>query len=747
MEHLIENLKKKVLDYTSIPADGSKVKVTRAIAACLVDCRNYLKENEKEDRGQAQRFVRELCDVIAPLPMFRNFLTDRKAVNKLHTKKQAEDYLDEIQAELAKSMKDLEDSRLKTIQDWVKFHPILKGLKRVATKRLPKDAYVLLFEEKENDRPQLITRSNREGKVLTRFHPREFADDSRLYKTYHGKAPLVGAAVISKTELIQVIGKVPEPSEGQEQIRALTSISKKAVGQPGRDFIESNQVLRQIHGLCRKRKIEREDFILLFESAEGKRSATASPLAEAVDAESSEPSALALDEHTSEIADANSGAAMQSTKGAEFIEGEFGPKTQDAESGESSEADSQFNAGEAGAEDLNDEQNAEAGLPADEGNAYVATSADPGASEELADQTPDQIASAELDESTDAESKSDEAAESNQSDEAAESDEGGESDSEFDEAGVSDESSDSDEAGDSDDETAESQEFAASDEATESNESDGDENDSDNQGQNANRSGPKKIRLIVRRSEDGRVITRFRFFDLSDSRKLFEFFKGQPRVVGAAVIRGKELIHAIGMLPARKGAQSKIDALLEQSRKAMEQPAQSFVSDNEVLKQLHELTTTASSPSSNYEVVLFAWGKGRPEPILLSDGRGNTVSQIPLSDFRNPRYVFDRLHKEQAVVGASVISQQAAPPRREDFGRGGKPDGRGGKGGGGPQGGSGGGGRDRDSRGGGPRGGASTRGGTPVVLHAYGQTPLKQNILLTPETLKRLDIAITLSRF
>lgn len=708
MDQLVENLRKSVEEYSSIPQDGSKVQATRDIVAALLVCRESLKESDKDERGLTPRFVRDICEWMAPIPTIRALMTDRNRINKLHTKREAEEFLDEVQVELEKGTKELEDSRVKIIQDWVRFHPVLKGLKRVATKRLPKDAYVLLFEQKESENPKLITRPSKDGRILTRFHPREFSNEARLYQTYHGKAPLVGAAVISKNELIQVIGKVPEGAEGQEQLKALTSISKKAVGQPGREFVERNNVLKHIHSLCRKRKIDRQDYILLFETADFRPRKHQQPVSniEAVDAEEVQfsPNKSKKVEGSPESALGETGdneqAATELASDDSAVQADSLPnETEDLEDSDLIEYAEEGDA-EAGPEDASEDE-----ASAEHANDELVESDD---REELSADLSDALPS-DLDESDEIPVASDEASDDSESQDA-------ESMS-FDTAdGVPSSSSD---ATDSVEEVHADAEdgknaIAASAEAA---------------------AKSSRVRLIVRQSEDGRVITRFRFFDFSDSRKLFEQFRGKAPVVGAAVIRGREVVHAIGMLPAAKGSQSQLDALLDQSRKAMEGPAITFITDNEVLVKLQELN--ASSPrDSNLEVVLFVTGQGRPEPLSISDARGYSRTQFPLSDFRNPKFVFDRLHGQAQVVGASVISQppsqdRGGPGRGRDDRRDNRNQDRGGKGTGGP-----------GFRGGQSRG--PSRPATPVVLHAFGQTPLKQNILLTPETLKRMNISLVL---
>lgn len=750
MDQLVENLRKSVEDYNSIPSDGSKVQATRDIVAALSICREFLKENDKDERGQTQRFVREIAEWMAPLLMIRALMTDRNRINKLHTKREADEFLDEVQAELEKGTKELEDSRVKIIQDWVRFHPVLKGLKRVASKRLPKDAYVLLFEQKENENPKLITRASKDGRVLTRFHPREFSNETRLYQTYHGKAPLVGAAVIAKNELIQVIGKVPEASEGQEQLKALTSISKKAVGQPGREFVERNEVLKHIHSLCRKRKIDRQDYILLFENADfkpRKQQQQQASTIEAVDAQEVQisPSRTRKGE----------GGAERDDGASQLAEGRSEEHPSDSVNPELGVHDAEQSLDEGASLDLisdaESEQSSEemdsedADLSFSEGESSAAEHAHDH-SEAVFDQ--EEFASDITDADQDADGAAD--TESDVSDEHADEDSAMESNG--DEDSEDDLESEGTESGDTgvlaadpdSNATIEGAEATSGEEGASSDhpKSDAESSATGGRADNATKQSrkPSKVRLIIRQSEDGRVITRFRFFDFSDSRKLFEQFKGKAPVVGAAVIRGREVVHAIGMLPTAKDNQSQVDALLDQSRKAMEGPALSFITDNEVLVKLQELN--ASSPrDSNLEVVLFVTGQGRPEILSLTDQRGFSRSQFPLSDFRNPKFVFDRLHGQSQVIGASVISQPPSQDRggpggrgRDDRGRGrdDRSQDRGGKGGG--SGGPG-------FRGGPQRGNSRP---TPVVVHAIGQTPLKQNILLTPETLKRMNISLIL---
>jgi hypothetical protein len=121
--------------------------------------------------------------------------------------------------------------------------------------------------------------------------------------------------------------------------------------------------------------------------------------------------------------------------------------------------------------------------------------------------------------------------------------------------------------------------------------------------------------------------------------------------------------------------------------------------------------------------VLFTDASGKPEILPLPDRRGKSQVKTPLSEFRFAKSVHDRFKSERTLVGASVIGEQAqsAPPPRAESkknqDRGNKPD--------------------NSFR---PR--MAPRSST--VVAAFGKTPLKQNVLLSVEILKRLGVDLSI---
>jgi hypothetical protein len=224
--------------------------------------------------------------------------------------------------------------------------------------------------------------------------------------------------------------------------------------------------------------------------------------------------------------------------------------------------------------------------------------------------------------------------------------------------------------------------------------------------------------LVTRKSSDGRIITRFWPSDFVVKHKVFDTFRGKPAIVGAAVIKHSELCQTIGRLPQPEGGKTQLEALLRMSRNAVERPVLDYLDENEVLKSLHELSNTL--PRKDGEVVLFNLSdQGRLEIMTMFNSAGQSRTKIPLTEFQAPKAVHDRFAGRQKVVGASVIGEeQSFRNRPTQPGGKGTPDRS----------------PDRSNR----RDSApETR---PVVFAAFGRTPLKINLMCTPETLKRLGI-------
>ncbi len=783
---MLENTQKAVEKYHSKQA-GDKMKAAKAVLSSVLACKNFIKENEQEDNGGTQRIARELSQIVAPLPMFKNLASDEQALNNIDSKELATERLDKIQAELENFVKEFVAARKKKIHDWVKSHPVLGKLKRSASKRLPKGAYILLFrrplkssnkgevnreisaisivgaeaseceqanlsannENLENlsqenlahesadtscvatepstaseescdagnkecetaathevsscetatdaatvvaensgsscsntsesapassdanaecqatsdsspcsaaeetaaqaegkgskkgkhkgkgpdapktqhPTPELVVRPAPDGKVFTRFRPREFSDDTRMYRTYRGGPPIVGACVIVDGKLSETIGVLPQPAEGGDQLRLLLSISKEAVGKPGRAFIESNEVLNELFQMSKSRAIHKDAYVLLFQRAEDE-----------------------VDHNASDDDDLDEGAADESSS----------DESATADHAVESQNSADANLNETGDEEQTDSPPGESG---------------------------------EADDSSSANAASDES---------------------------ETESADSSASGESvhAQEDAPSAAHAAS-HAVEADESDSDEDDDDD--------APVKCELVSKRTDDGRIITRFRTFDFSDARNLYENFKTRRTIVGAAIIRERELIKVLGVVPQVEGRRQ-LDVLLDCSRQALEKPALDFISADVVLNGLYELAN-GEYRQKEYEVVLFTETDGRLTIFSTMDKRGKPLSKGPLSEFRIPRNIFDRFKNGPAIVGASVIAEQSAPaPVREMASKSNKD-----KGGSKSD--------SRDNNNFRPRTVAPRQ---PVVMAAFGRTPLKQNVLLSAEILKRLGVDLSI---
>jgi hypothetical protein len=229
------------------------------------------------------------------------------------------------------------------------------------------------------------------------------------------------------------------------------------------------------------------------------------------------------------------------------------------------------------------------------------------------------------------------------------------------------------------------------------------------------------LKILVKNSQDGKVISRFWPSDFAQRYKLFEIYKDKPPILGAAVIKENELLHVFGAVPQPTGDQSQLDALRQVSWAAVEKPHVEFIEQHEVFKGLHDLAT-GSMASKPVDVVLFTVAaNGRLEAMSIGGQGGRPQVRLSLAQFQNAKLVHDRFGKRN-IVGASVISQSEAPPERENrFHQ--KREG---------------GDRDRDNR----RREPQQASPKPVVLAAFGRTPLKVNIIATPETLSRLGIEL-----
>jgi hypothetical protein len=262
MQELLERVREVVAAHKPRGREG-ELRTVRALSPALDACRQYVKDNAATDKGCAQRLARELDSILAGLPTFQHLVNPKEA-NARHTRRLAEEHLDEIQTYIQKLITEEEDRKKEKIREWVKSHPVFGQLRRVARgKCLPKDAYVLLYEEWA-DGLHLLTRASNDTIVLTRFRPREFTDDLHVYKMFHSKKNVVGAAVVSQRELLAAIGNLPAASENRSQVDIILSQSKKAASEPAIDFVSNHEIFKDLHRLARKRSIPKDAYILLF---------------------------------------------------------------------------------------------------------------------------------------------------------------------------------------------------------------------------------------------------------------------------------------------------------------------------------------------------------------------------------------------------------------------------------------------------------------------------------------------------
>jgi len=165
----------------------------------------------------------------------------------------------------------------KPARDFLTDNPVLKELHDLSFRhKLPKQAYILLFQEEAQPEPEvakldILFRTSANGKIVTRFWPSEFSERHKVFEEYRDKAPIVGAAVIKDKELLHVLGRVPDPAEGQSAADALLDVSWKALDKPALDFLTANDVLRSLHELSRESSSNHDTYVLLFTPGEAGR--------------------------------------------------------------------------------------------------------------------------------------------------------------------------------------------------------------------------------------------------------------------------------------------------------------------------------------------------------------------------------------------------------------------------------------------------------------------------------------------
>lgn len=723
MENVLAKTKQAVSRYKS-RSQSDNLNATKSVWAAVRFLRKQLPELEKQDRGVTTRIARELSELLSKLPMFKYLREDKEASENLHSKPQAEELILKLENELKVLVKDLENSKIDEIRGWVENHPVLGTLTKTLTRKMPDSTYVFLFRQTKSGALELVTSRSPDGRVFTRFRPREFFDVKKLYRLYNHRPP-VGAAVVVDNKLQDVIGTVPQPAEGEDQLHVISALSKDAASQPAKAFISSNPVLQKLHSLVKERKVDKNAYILLFVEA-----------AEEIDFDADLDDEASEESTETEAVGPGVGETTEVTDTAPDAVG-----TESQEDSESREARPESTADESVSAASSDEASA--------GESDAVSDADQTAGVESA--TSETVTSeTETSETEMAETETSETArlESATSETAIEEI-----------ASVSDSETPGEEAAEqpeSDDTAGDASENSQDASAEESSaESSADAVSSEGEPEIPVHEGP--IEILTRAGSDGGVLTRYYGNEFSDVRKVFETFGSLRTITGAAVVRGRELMDVIGTVPHPGEGQSQIDVLLSESNHAADKPTRDFMAENEILNSLHELAT-GNFPDANAKVLLFVEEEGRLSALVppappqreergrsdrkggrpggrgrddrgrgTRDSRGRSGNASLLTDFRYPRDIRNSFRSLPRVVGASVIGEfksggAAGAPRR-DSGHGG--DNRG----------------SRDDKRGKDRGRPEQRPPSKsVVLAAFGRTPLKQNILITEETTRRLGL-------
>ncbi len=645
MEAALEKVKQACTRYNACPPDKN-LKATRALSLAIVACKTYINDHAQTDRGCAQRLVRALEEPLSQVRIIAGLFSDPKSLNRLHTRRLAEEHLDRIEEHLSSVLKAADDQKGKEITGWVNSHPVFGGLRKMHIRKLPQSVYILLFRKNADGLPELVTERAKDGRIFTRFRPHEFTSDQKLFKDYQNKAPILGAAVISTGTLHKTMGTLPEPPEGKDLLQYLVSLSNSAAAAPAREFIQLSPVLNQLHEMSRQRKFDSDTYVLLFQvdSAGEPQAASGDPEADISGLDSPEVSAVSLMDPAE---DATSEAPVE----VESIE--------------------------------------ETELPAEaDASVDVESAVEPALELETEPEIPaEPVAEAEDEVAATTEPESPETTE-------------GSTDAEPDRAP----------------------------ERQPKEKSRRYELEIDT---NEDLYGPVPVgatfSIMTKKTDDGRIFTRYKAIDFVARKALYESFKGIGTISGAAVIKGRTLLKIIGHVPQATEKSNQLAVLMDVSAYAMEGPSKDYVAANEVLQALFDLSN--SNQARNADVVVFTVTEGgKLEVMPVRDERNRMTSKIPLSEFQYAKAVHTRFANLTTVVGASVIGDYAGPPSRSPTPTKGPGGGSSPPGGGRPGGGQGG------------RPGMRMEPRRQVVLAAFGRTPLKKDLLATPETFARLRI-------
>ena len=715
MENVLAKTKQAVSRYKS-RSQSDNLNATKSVWAAVRFLRKQLPELEKQDRGITTRVARELSELLSKLPMFRYLREDKDSTENLHSKPQGEELILKLENQLKVLVKDLENSKIDEIRGWVENHAVLGTLTKTLTRKMPDSTYVFLFRQTKGGALELVTSRSPDGRVFTRFRPREFFDVKKLYRLYNHRPP-VGAAVVVDNKLQDVIGTVPQPAEGEDQLHVIAALSKDAASQPAKAFMSGNPVLQKLHALVKERKVDKNAYILLFVEA-----------AEDIDFEAE----LDDDAHEPEAQSA---------------------ELEKADAGETGAEDNLEAANDETADDPSADDAATGETVANETSTAVEENLAASSAETPTETAPAELAAAETATVASSESEPDSAAEISADSESA----SGETSSQPPAEAANESAAHASESGEIASHQGDAEQSGASSSTpTDDTTSDASGNSESAESEIPVHDGP--IEILTRTGGDGGVLTRYYGNEFSDVRKVFETFGSQRTIAGAAIVRGRELMEVIGTVPHPHEGQSQIDVLLSESNYAADKPTRDFMAENEILNSLHDLAVGNFS-DPNAKVLLFVEEEGRlsalvppPPPPQREErgrdkkggrpggkgrddrGRGNqresrgrTGKASLLTDFRYPREIRNSYRNLPRIVGASVIGEfksGGAAPR-----------------GAGAHGSENRGSSQRDDKRGKDRGRPEQRPPSKsVVLAAFGRTPLKQNILITEETTRRLGL-------
>ncbi|MBX9668074.1 MAG: hypothetical protein K2X93_10665 [Candidatus Obscuribacterales bacterium] len=760
MDNVLAKTRQAVSRYKSREKSDS-LNATKSVWAAVRFLRKQVLELEREQPGVTVRTAHELSDVLAKLPMFRHLRNEKEAIESIQDKDQAGEHILKLEGQLKNMVKELENSKIDEIKGWVEGHPVLGALTKTLTRKMPESTYVFLFRPTKNENVELVTSRAPDGRVFTRFRPREFFDVKKLYRLYHHRPP-VGAAVVVDNKLQDVIGNVPQAPEGENQLHIISAMSKDAANQPAKVFLASNPVLQSLYGMAKERKVDKGAYILLFVDAhedvdftdelndELSASEDEGHDADHTDADASDFGDEGGDDSESAESDASNLENIRESAPASEPEAESsaGPEpasssesvSYDAEHSTSGEVEATGEVEQSSGEEISTETAQPASEPVDdashapapEGSAEESSQEVQSHSGEGQDGAPDpsQEETGELDRSL---AQAAISGESDSTDETQSGENASDVSAHYSASYDDQQIASPEEAID----TAGSQTKVS----TESNESSGTAGDAQTTLTLPSASGSANgeqthtpVEILTRASSDGGVLTRYYANEFSDVRKIFESFGTKRTICGAAVIRGRELLQVVGNVPQSVKGKSQLDVLILESNHAADKPTRDFMADNEVLENLHQLALKGEYSEPHSKVILFADEGGRLTALSVSQkdekGRERVSQTCAVSNFKFPREIRNSFRHQPRVVGASIIGEFKSTHNPKAHGaRDGQPGGddkrSGGRGGR----------NDRDRGRGAPRPPSKS-----VVLAAFGRTPLKQNILITEETARRLGL-------